>query len=211
MSPEEHKQIRSVQPQSGETSAAGQEESPGSVAPASSAQNERSVLRRRLLLRGLVGGPVALAAMRPVRTLAAKKYYCKKSGWSSFKVNAKTSAVPKQTCKAGKKVTYYQNGAGWPTSIPNSGGQSISISCTSTQWKHLFAGADTTLCNSYLGSSPAVNQTYFCCALFNAQLVSGFPFTVAQIYQIWNNPATLGTGVTQTQAALFLGQLCYYS
>ena len=72
------------------------------AAPAGSSAH--SELRRRLLLRGLVGGPVVLAGMRPVRTLAKAKKYCQYSGWHSFKVDAHTSASPngKTKCTSGK-------------------------------------------------------------------------------------------------------------
>ena len=64
------------------------------AAPAGSSAH--SELRRRLLLRGLVGGLVVLAAMRPVRTLAKAKKYCQYSGWHSFKIDAHTSASPQR-------------------------------------------------------------------------------------------------------------------
>lgn len=205
MSSEERKEIGGAQPQPDESLAANPD---GSSRPESEPGRRRdpSSSRRKLLIRGLVGGPVALAAMRPVKTFAAKKY-CQYSGWASFKAHPHTSAAPKQKCTVGKKIGHYKTG-GWPSSIKNYAGYTTTLyqgGTHPTQFKKLFGGSDATTCATYLNGTS--NQASFICAAFNAQQVSGYPFTVPQIYAIWTNPSLLGHGVTQSGAALFFEQL----
>jgi hypothetical protein len=206
---------------------------------ASDRDHARSELRRRLLLRGLVGTPVTLAAMRPVQTLAKAKKYCHYSGWHSFKIDAKSSASPskKQTCKAGKTKTYYKQkvkklpkktkkknksksksgklqpasyGGGQTYQFPNCNGQLVTLT-QSTRFCDLFgSGSTATLYQCFQAGGTCGS---YLTAVFNAWNYnsSGYPFTCKQVYAIWNMPTLLGTGVTQDQAALFFQQLDSFS
>jgi hypothetical protein len=175
--------------------------------PAQETRSDGSHSRRRLLTRSLIGGPLALAAMRPVKTLASSSY-CNYSGWHSFKLDANTSQAPKTKCTTGKKSGHYNTGSGWPATIASHTGTTVTLHATggsATKFKNLFPGTDSTTLLTYLGGS--ANQGVFITALFNAKNVAGYPFTCAQIYAIWSNPALLGSGVTLAGAALFFSQL----
>ncbi len=181
--------------------------------PAKGPRSGLSDSRRKLLTRGLIGGPVALAAMRPVKTLAWS-HYCSFSGWQSIskaKTNhTVTSAAPKGTCTEGRTISHYSGGAHWPSSIKDHTGQN-DVTLTSsgngaTTFMQLFGGNDAITLVSYLSGN--LTQATFIAALFNAALLGGgYPFKVRQIYDIWKTPTLLGPGATQTDAAVFFNQL----
>jgi hypothetical protein len=173
-------------------------------------EGKLSPSRRSLLTRGLIAGPVALTAMRPVKTLAST-YYCNYSGWHSFKLNSKTSAHPKKgtKCGSGHQITHYsKNSKNWPKSCRNYSNSTVTISSTST-WSHIFGGSDSTKLLTYLQKGASNNQACFIAAVFNSSQISGYPLTAYQICEIWNNPSSVTgwSGVSQTQAALFFSQL----
>lgn len=171
-----------------------------------------SASRRSLLARGLVAGPVALASMRPVKTLA-NSYYCTMSGWHSFSKNGKTSAHPKNKCKSGKSKSRFSGGSSWPSKCPNYKGNYVTLK-SSTKFDALFpnnlqypnSSSDQTTLLTYLGKS--CDQGTFITAIFNAEnMGSNYPFTPSQIYTIWTTPSYLGSGVTFAQAVTFFNQL----
>ena len=202
----------------------GPDESIGSGAPASTDAPAAAVhraLRRRLILSGMVGLPAALAVMKPVKTLAKAKQACSYSGWHSFQLNSSTSAHPTSNCTAGRQSSFWHSKtAKMPISkkengrtvtsnykINNYAGQSTPLYQTTT-FKQLF-GSGTTQTIVQCLASGSTNQGAFLTALCNAAYFngSGYPYKVTDIYGIWANPTKLGTGVTQTQAALFFQQL----
>ncbi len=181
-----------------------------------------TALRRRLILGGMVGLPAALAVMKPVKTLAKATQACSFSGWHSFQLNSSTSAHPTSNCTAGRKSSFWysktakklpkskkKNGRTITSNykINNYAGQSTPLYQTTT-FKQLF-GSGTTQTIVQCLASGSTNQGAFLTALLNAAYFngSGYPYKVTDIYGIWANPAKLGTGVTQTQAALFFQQL----
>jgi hypothetical protein len=188
------------------------EESPEATIPAAegSSANERrggAATRRKLILRGLIGAPVALAAMHPVKTLAGT-YYCSCSGWQSFAANPTTSAAPKGSCAQGHGINHYGGGNNWPGSCKSYTG--VSVSCvasgkSATQWLHLFGGDDKTTCASYL--SAGSTQATFICSIFNATQVADYPFNCSQIYSYWTTPTNLGPNCTLADCVNFFNQL----
>jgi hypothetical protein len=198
------------------------------AAPAGSSAH--SELRRRLLLRGLVGGPVVLAGMRPVRTLAKAKKYCQYSGWHSFKVNAQTSASPngKTKCTSGKrppvvkkrlsklpKDKKHNGGKPSPYSMPNYRGTTVYL-YQSTTFRDLFGSGSTNTLSQCLQGG----DTYaaFLTALYNAYVYyspsGGYPLQYTDVYAVWDqnwtklSPGASGlNGLTPSQAALFFEQL----
>jgi len=189
-----------------------------SAGPEPAAQAVRSALRRRLLLQGTLGAPVALAVMQPVKTLAKAKKYCHYSGWHSFKIKTNTSVSPKEKCTAGRKSSYYKSKyskvpkssghSGTRYYVQNSSGTVITL-YKNTTFKDLFGNGSTNTIWYWLQLSSST-QGAFITAVFNAYNygTSGYPFKhCSDIYNIWNNPTILGANVNQDQAALFLQQL----
>ena len=200
-------------------------ESTDSATPAPTggpAEAVHTALRRRLILGGMVGLPAALAVMKPVKTLAKATQACSYSGWHSFQLNSSTSAHPTSNCTAGQQSSFWHSKAAkkLPKSenkngrtvtsnykINNYAGQLTPLYQTTT-FKQLF-GSGTTQTIVQCLASGSTNQGAFLTALFNAVYFngSGYPYKATDIYGIWANPSKLGTGVTQTQAALFFQQL----
>jgi hypothetical protein len=193
-----------------------------SVPPDAPTAAVHTALRRRLILGGMVGLPAALAVMKPVKTLAKAKKACSYSGWHSFKLNSRTSAHPKSNCKGGKKSNFWYSKAKKKLPVTNKkNGKTITSSYTINNYAgHSTPLYQTTTFNQLFGSgstqtiiqclqSGSSNQGAFLTALLNATYLGGwgYPYTQSDIYKIWHTPTTLGTGVTQTQAALFFQQL----
>lgn len=186
------------------------------------AQGARTALRRRLVLGGLVGIPAALTVMKPVKTLAKskKKKACTYSGWHSFKLNPNTSAQPNKgkKCKSGftqkffyskaKKKLPKNSKSGNNSSynkVYNHSGSLVTI-YQNTTFSSLFgSGTSSTIMSILAGGSTTYSA--FLTALFNAYWLngSGYPYTCAQIYQLW------GQTSNQANIALFLQQLDSFS
>jgi hypothetical protein len=203
-----------------------------SAGPDREIQAARSALRRRMLLRGLVVAPATLAVMRPVKTLAKATKVCSYSGWHSFKVTPTTSAHPNDHCKTGYNINFYyskyrtklpksktKNGrrVTSPYSIAAYNGSVVSLYQTTT-FNQLFGGTGGTVGHTaetllyWLGQSSS-NQAAYLAALFNANYFhgSGYPYTVANVYAYWTDPASLSSDTTpalsQSDVALFFNQL----
>jgi hypothetical protein len=173
----------------------------------------------------MVGIPVSLAVMHPIKTLAKKKKKsCSYSGWHSFKMKSNVSAQPKKTkCVGGKKSSFWYSKAKkklpkkkkkkfgrWITSsysIPNYNNQQVWLYQT-TLFKTLFGSGDTKTIMQCLAAGTSTEGAYLT-ALFNAYYFngSGYPYKYTDIYGFWSHPTNLGAGVTQAQVALFLQQL----
>ena len=176
------------------------------AAPAGSSAH--SELRRRLLLRGLVAGPVVLAGMRPVRTLAKAKKYCQYSGWHSFNVDAQTSASPngKTKCTSGKSPSAVkrklaklpknekQNGGKQSAySMPNRWGKTVYL-YQSTTFRNLFgSGSTNTLSQCLQGGG---TDAAFLTALYNAYVCIIIPPAATRSNTLTSTP--FGTAIGQT-------------
>ena len=197
------------------------------AAPAGSSAH--SELRRRLLLRGLVGGPVVLAGMRPVRTLAKAKKYCQYSGWHSFKVDAQTSASPngKSKCTSGKSPSVVkrklsklpkskkQNGGKQSrTRYPITGAQpSIFIKAPPSGISSAAAAQirSRNACKA-VALTPPSSRRFTTPMSYNSS--GGYPLKYTDVYAVWDgnwanlSPGASGLkGLTSSQAALFFEQL----
>ena len=179
------------------------------------AEAVHTALRRRLILGGMVGVPTTLAVMKPVKTLAKAYMVCSFSGWQSFQVNPTSSAAPQVNCTAGYTTAHWEAQAqNWPATatssgtlykVENSGGTQVQV-YQNTTFAALFGSGPPQPVTTILSNSSSAPGAYLT-ALFNANSVTGYPYTVTQIYQYWTNPQLLGTGVTQAQVASFFQQL----
>jgi len=205
---------------------------PGASLRSAGGEAAAAGLRRRLLLGGMVGIPVSLAVMHPIKTLAKKKKKsCSYSGWHSFKLKTNVSAQPKQQtkCKGGKKSSFWYSKAKnkfpkqkkkkfgrWVVSSysipsnPHAGSSTTVYLYQTTTFKNLFVnnGADNTTIINCLASGTSTEGAYLT-ALFNAYFLNGYgyPYKYTDVYNYWTTPTALGAGVTKTQVALFFQQL----
>jgi hypothetical protein len=192
-------------------------------------QGARSLLRRRMVMRGLVAAPAALAVMRPIKTLAKAKKVCSYSGWHSFKMDPHSSSHPKDKCKQGYNTKFYYGKyeSKIPKSKTKSHGRVTKSPYTITAYNNstVYLYQTTTFITlfgtnpgdnpkkpttilTYLGE-PSTNQAAYLTALFNAYYfhTSGYPYKTSQIYEFWATPTSLAPGLDQTLVAQYFDQL----
>lgn len=159
-------------------------------------------LSRRHLLKGIAGGSAALAAARPIESLATPSPILKVTGTNnvctvSGMQSAGTSPRPGTSYCGGKGPSYYSNPANWP----NGAGMFV-INGLTYRSNYLVKNANdpskpptifgkyTDTTKTYLGlMSLTVDETYWLCAIFNALKfgITQYPYTPSEILAMYNS------------------------
>jgi hypothetical protein len=153
--------------------------------------------RRKLLLRGLVGAPVLLAAASRKAQSYSTTRYCSYSGMQS----AAVSHAPTPTCTGGYSPGYYKTLSHWPPAPLKVNGYTFT---SDSKFSKVFgSGPNYTLIDILLNHTNTP-EFHWIAALLNALTASlGFPYTASQVVNYYNNPTALAAGATQYSVEQF--------